>query len=336
MINTHATSIPKEAKPQPQAEYFSQLMEPSDLPSFDDGDLSFNENDGDEDFSNFDEDFVTTESPVTSAPATPSVISIQAPTEKGSPKWRGGVKPGRKPGTLGVLGPRLKRTPEPGLSGVTITPLAPNTILAPAGVVAPPKESEVKGGLGPAKAYQEQRPRKLPEGKIQAFACPQCPQTFSLACSLKRHVKIKHLGISKFKCKYCGKPCQNSNDLNAHVRALHLGERPFQCDNCGESFGFGGTLQKHKKRCLDPNRRFFTMKQKVMVDDAKVDMFVPKIQLTEGVTVKCESPEGDQAGNGSITIKEFGSVLIQNENGEEGDFVAKEEPVDVPETPETL
>mmetsp|Transcript_3538 Transcript_3538/g.9764 ORF Transcript_3538/g.9764 Transcript_3538/m.9764 type:complete len:575 (+) Transcript_3538:53-1777(+) len=53
------------------------------------------------------------------------------------------------------------------------------------------------------------------------FACPQCPQQFSLKQHLSAHVRIIHERSSAFPCPTCGKTFVTSSNLRKHERTVH-------------------------------------------------------------------------------------------------------------------
>ena len=110
---------------------------------------------------------------------------------------------------------------------------------------------------------------ELPPGfeNLMQFKCDQCPKSFSITSSLKRHIQIKHLAesteidqslVSKrlklgrpkriHQCKLCLKTFISAYLLVDHIKRDHEGRKDYKCHICSKEFGWRDVLKKHIKR----------------------------------------------------------------------------------------
>lgn len=124
----------------------------------------------------------------------------------------------------------------------------------------------------------------------EAFACPQCPRTFSFKSSLGRHIKGVHEDISRFTCvengcdkkfrssyelkqhqigshnkgdkldrtcQICNKVFKKVKYLQIHQASVHNTEPQYTCPICNRSFSFQRSMDRHIK-AIHEDRRDFT------------------------------------------------------------------------------
>ncbi|XP_023287682.1 longitudinals lacking protein, isoforms A/B/D/L isoform X14 [Orussus abietinus] len=57
------------------------------------------------------------------------------------------------------------------------------------------------------------------------YACPKCEKSYSVAKSLKRHLRYECGLAPRFKCPYCSAHGKQKAHVNEHVRRKHIGKR---------------------------------------------------------------------------------------------------------------
>ena len=78
--------------------------------------------------------------------------------------------------------------------------------------------------------------------------CNICEKTFSIASSLKKHIKHVHNKIN-IKCGICDKNFSSEQYLNVHINRIHVSNLPkVNCDICGKSFKNKLYLKQHIAR----------------------------------------------------------------------------------------
>ncbi|KAI5637226.1 hypothetical protein NE865_10123 [Phthorimaea operculella] len=101
--------------------------------------------------------------------------------------------------------------------------------------------------------------------KLNLFKCVSCPREYGSKSALTRHVQRAHERRPVPKnhvCDVCGKAFQDSQLLRRHM-PVHTGERAYQCEKCGAKFKHDGTLNVHKRKCLEKRRLEITDQQLV-------------------------------------------------------------------------
>ena len=83
------------------------------------------------------------------------------------------------------------------------------------------------------------------------FQCEMCHKHFGGKHSLRKHIRILHLGVKNFHCQICEISFGTSNELKSHVRKKHPkdGEvaEKFYCDQCPKIFAEKYSLKLHIK-----------------------------------------------------------------------------------------
>ena len=83
------------------------------------------------------------------------------------------------------------------------------------------------------------------------FQCEMCHKHFGGKHSLRKHIRILHLGVKNFHCQICEISFGTSNELKSHVRKKHPkdGEVPeiFYCDQCTKQYTEKNNLNQHIK-----------------------------------------------------------------------------------------
>ncbi|XP_047437894.1 zinc finger and BTB domain-containing protein 40 [Mugil cephalus] len=81
--------------------------------------------------------------------------------------------------------------------------------------------------------------------------CPQCPEKFSNARVLQRHLAVAHRSTSRVKkkvaCDLCGRTFAHPSGMIYHKRTEHFEEKPFACEECGAKFGANSSLKNHMR-----------------------------------------------------------------------------------------
>eukprot|EP00088_Acartia_fossae_P020967 TRINITY_DN22455_c0_g1_i1.p1 TRINITY_DN22455_c0_g1~~TRINITY_DN22455_c0_g1_i1.p1 ORF type:complete len:521 (+),score=78.26 TRINITY_DN22455_c0_g1_i1:54-1616(+) len=81
--------------------------------------------------------------------------------------------------------------------------------------------------------------------KSGILKCQLCDKVFTVARSLRYHLKIKHKIGAEFSCDICKKLFYYEYELETH-RKCHVGERTFKCDLCDKGFLQEKNLIQHK------------------------------------------------------------------------------------------
>ncbi|MES1911004.1 MAG: hypothetical protein MHM6MM_003508 [Cercozoa sp. M6MM] len=134
------------------------------------------------------------------------------------------------------------------------------------------------------------------------FCCPICAQCFSVAFTLKRHMKKHDANSKKFVCKTCNTAFRERSTLARHIRT-HTQERPFECrvvkedgSICGQRFAELTTTKRHllvhshikPYRCpfFDECKKEFSRGSTLKKHMQKAHSLPPKHGLVVACTVK--------------------------------------------------
>ncbi|XP_059472417.1 RB-associated KRAB zinc finger protein-like [Neocloeon triangulifer] len=90
-------------------------------------------------------------------------------------------------------------------------------------------------------------------GSLNPFFCPTCGKSFSLSCSLRKHMRLHDSSLPLFECDICQRTCSRKDYLEEHMRT-HTGKKPYKCSFCGKRF-VGKTGLNHHKKTHGPPRK---------------------------------------------------------------------------------
>ncbi len=76
--------------------------------------------------------------------------------------------------------------------------------------------------------------------------CDHCPSRFTCPRILRRHIKVKHLGMStEVVCEQCGEKFKSRDRLLEHRNLVHRQDGRYTCKICGKKFGSKNMLVRH-------------------------------------------------------------------------------------------
>lgn len=101
-----------------------------------------------------------------------------------------------------------------------------------------------------------------------SFECRFCPNTFSRACFLSRHMRMAHnetyeIPVKK-QCDVCLIWCLRHN-LTRHKK-IHTNDRQHICEHCGKAFIQSGSLKSHLKIHMKKNNCFLKKSKQQSLD----------------------------------------------------------------------
>ena len=77
--------------------------------------------------------------------------------------------------------------------------------------------------------------------------CRDCGKVFPTQCHLNEHRKI-HTSRKPYNCEICGKQFSVAKSVKSHIKTIHNKERPFTCQLCLLAFTQKCYLKKHMLR----------------------------------------------------------------------------------------
>ena len=95
--------------------------------------------------------------------------------------------------------------------------------------------------------------KQKPKKEIKKFNCEDCGKICQRARDLQDHVNGVHLGLKDF---HCGVPsCQESfavaSTLKRHIKIVHQNLKPFVCPDCHIPYSTENLLRAHRERVHD-------------------------------------------------------------------------------------
>ena len=94
---------------------------------------------------------------------------------------------------------------------------------------------------------------------VKNHKCEYCAKAFTLASTLRKHVRLVHEGVKAHQCIFCGKMFKEARNLKEHINNIHEGlKHPkeegakgavqrtnVQCEFCGKHFSLEVNLKRH-------------------------------------------------------------------------------------------
>lgn len=93
--------------------------------------------------------------------------------------------------------------------------------------------------------------------KKRPFICSiaDCDKSFSLKCTLQRHLETHKVDRKVVTCKVCEKTLSSASSLKFHER-IHEDLKPHQCSTCLVQFRTPGNLKSHRKTHINSKSNF--------------------------------------------------------------------------------
>lgn len=91
--------------------------------------------------------------------------------------------------------------------------------------------------------------------KKRPFACSiaQCDKSFSLKCTLNRHMETHRQDREVMTCEVCAKTLSSASNLKFHQR-IHKELKPHQCSTCYLKFRTPGNIKSHLKTHMNSTK----------------------------------------------------------------------------------
>ena len=83
--------------------------------------------------------------------------------------------------------------------------------------------------------------------KEKNYQCEYCEEKFSYFEYMKKHIKVRHLGLGE-KCEICNKSVM---DMSTHLRQHSNNSKKFKCEHCEKNFSQKSNLKKHVAKIHD-------------------------------------------------------------------------------------
>ena len=80
------------------------------------------------------------------------------------------------------------------------------------------------------------------------ITCNICHKSYTLKCTLNRHMRNVHKKEKRFSCDICHRSFSEKYILSQHVKQVHEGEKPLSCNVCHRSFSRKYYLSQHVKQ----------------------------------------------------------------------------------------